>query len=69
LHGALKKNSEIRHAYSHFKLELTVFRIAAVPAGIVSESSAHRWCSDMELESLPLHGAHRKAYNKHKGDN
>ena len=68
LHGAIKKNSEIRHVYSHFKLELTVFRIEANPDGIVAERSAHRWCSDTELENLPLHGAHRKAYNKFKAD-
>ncbi len=64
LHGELKKNSEIRHVYSHFKLELTVFRIEANSDGIVAERSAHRWCNGTELEGLPLHGAHRKAYNK-----
>ncbi|RLB63754.1 MAG: A/G-specific adenine glycosylase [Deltaproteobacteria bacterium] len=68
LHGGLNKSGEIRHAYSHFKLELTVFRVEANPTGIIAERSAHRWCSGTELESLPLHGAHRKAYNKHKGD-
>ncbi len=68
LHGVLDKNSEIRHVYSHFKLELTVFSIDVGPAGIVSERSAHRWCSGTELEMLPLHGAHRKAYNKFKAN-
>ena len=68
LHGVLDKNSEIRHVYSHFKLELTVFRIEANSDGIVAERSAHRWCSGTELEDLPLHGAHRKAYNKFKTD-
>jgi A/G-specific adenine glycosylase len=68
LYGELKKNSEIRHAYSHFKLELTVFRVEVNPDRIIAERSASRWCSGPELESLPLHGAHRKAYNKFKTD-
>lgn len=68
LHGGLHKSGEIRHAYSHFKLELTVFRIEADPASIIAERSAHRWYNDNELEILPLHGAHRKAYNKHKSN-
>ena len=64
LHGALEKIGEIRHAYSHFKLELTVFKVDAGNAEGVAEGSAYRWCSGAELESLPLHGAHRKAYNQ-----
>ena len=68
LHGELNKSSEIRHAYSHFKLELTVFRTEVNPAEIIAERSAHRWCGGTELESLPLHGAHRKAYNLLKND-
>lgn len=62
LHGALQQVGTIRHAYSHFKLELTVFRVDAERARGVAEGGAYRWCSGTELESLPLHGAHRKAY-------
>lgn len=66
--GELSKAGEIRHAYSHFKLELTAFRVDVDPVGIGSESSTNRWCSGNELESLSLHGAHRKAYNKFNTD-
>ncbi|MCK4507303.1 MAG: A/G-specific adenine glycosylase [Desulfuromonadales bacterium] len=64
LHGSLEKVGEIRHVYSHFKLELSVFMVNTVIAECVAEGSKYCWCSDVELESLPLHGAHRKAYNQ-----
>ena len=64
LHGALEKVRDVRHAYSHFKLELTVFEVAAEPLGVITEESAYRWFCELELEHLPLHGAHRKAYKQ-----
>jgi A/G-specific adenine glycosylase len=64
LHGKLAKLAEVRHAYSHFKLELTVFTAEAEPARGIAEDNAYRWCRGTELERLPLHGAHRKAYNR-----
>jgi len=68
LHGSLKKVGEIRHAYSHFKLELSVYRVAAGGAEGIAEASTYRWFSGTELESLPLHGAHRKAYGQFEKD-
>jgi A/G-specific adenine glycosylase len=68
LHGSLKKVGEIRHAYSHFKLELSLFKVDAEVAEGVAEGSEYCWCSGTELESLPLHGAHRKAYNLFAND-
>ncbi len=64
LHGKIAKLGDVRHAYSHFKLELNVFTAEAEPARGVAESNAYRWCRCAELERLPLHGAHRKAYNR-----
>lgn len=64
LSGGLSRVGEIRHAYSHFKLELTVFRVDDDSAGGIAEDSAYRWCDGSERESLPLHGAHRKVCNK-----
>jgi A/G-specific adenine glycosylase len=64
LHGSVHKAGEVRHAYSHFKLELMVFSVDIVPTEKVSELVDYRWCSDSEVEALPLHGAHKKAYNK-----
>ena len=60
LHGTLEGPAEVRHAYSHFKLELAVFRVDAGAVDRIAEGRAYRWCSARELELLPLHGAHRK---------
>ena len=68
MQGALEKLADIRHAYSHFKLELAVFRVEAGTVDRIAEGSAYRWCSVDELELLPLHGAHRKACRKLAGD-
>lgn len=62
--GTLERVADVRHAYSHFKLELTVFTAAVDPAWMIAEEGDYRWCSGVELEQLPLHGAHRKAYIK-----
>jgi A/G-specific adenine glycosylase len=64
LHGALEGLAEVRHAYSHFKLELAVFRVEAGTVDRIAEANAYRWCSPSELELLPLHGAHRKVCSK-----
>lgn len=69
LQGALGKAAEIRHAYSHFKLELTVFRVDVEAAGLVAENCSARWCPGQEMAGLPLHGAHRKAYDQVQNDN
>ena len=68
LRGSLKKSGEIRHAYSHFKLELSLFKVDVGSAEKVAESCEYRFCSCTELEHLPLHGAHRKAYNQLSND-
>ncbi|MBE0576663.1 MAG: A/G-specific adenine glycosylase [Desulfuromonadales bacterium] len=64
LHGKIAKVGDVRHAYSHFKLELTVFAVEATPASGAAEGSSYRWCRGVEFERLPLHGAHRKAYHQ-----
>jgi len=68
LRGSLKKIGEIRHAYSHFKLELSLFEIDIGAAEKISESCEYRFYSAADLEHLPLHGAHRKAYNQFSND-
>jgi A/G-specific adenine glycosylase len=68
LHGLLEELTEVRHAYSHFKLELTVFRGAVADVGRIAEGGGYRWCTASELERLPLHGAHRKVCSKLAGD-
>ena len=64
LHGSVDKAGEVRHAYSHFKLELMVFSVDVEPITNIAETNAHCWCCADELEKLPIHGAHKKAYNK-----
>jgi A/G-specific adenine glycosylase len=50
----------VAHAYSHFKLDLRLFRASAADAGRVGEGEV-LWCTAAELHNLALHGAHRKA--------
>jgi A/G-specific adenine glycosylase len=64
LRGTIVESGEVQHAYSHFKLKLTVFRVEAEVATRVSDSGEYRWSSESEFKKLPLHGAHKKAYGK-----
>ena len=52
----------VRHAYSHFKLELTVFSVEVEKKTSVAEAGEYAWYSDDALKRLPLHGAHKKVY-------
>jgi len=60
LSGSPDKSCEIRHAYSHFKLELNVFSVVGVPVEMIAERDDYHWFSFKQLGELPLHGAHRK---------
>jgi A/G-specific adenine glycosylase len=60
--GELSALGEVKHAYSHFKLELLVFNVADGPADMVAESRSWRWFDARGLAGLPLHGAHRKVF-------
>jgi len=62
--GTPCKTGEIRHAYSHFKLELNVFSVAGTPADLIAERGGYRWFDHEQLAGLPLHGAHRKVFSK-----
>lgn len=58
--GEVKESGAVAHAYSHFKLDLRLYRaILAAPERVAEE--AGEWCSPDELRSLSLHGAHKKA--------
>lgn len=58
--GELKQVDDIRHAYSHFKLELTVFRAEVKASFFVAESGPMQWFHEEELSGLAVHGAHKK---------
>ncbi len=61
--GEPRELGRMRHAYSHFRLEVAVFQVA-VEAGwaqhLAAEADQGRWLSRTGLETLPLHGAHKK---------
>jgi A/G-specific adenine glycosylase len=59
--GQAEELGLIKHAYSHFKLELNLFQLQSDPSLREAESVV-RWVGAHEMETLPLHGAHRKAY-------
>jgi len=63
LAGELCEADAVRHAYSHFKLELSVFRIEIEKSTSVAEAGEYAWYSEDTLKRLPLHGAHKKAYS------
>jgi A/G-specific adenine glycosylase len=60
LSGALSEVGEVRHAYSHFKLDLSVFEVEIDLVEAVAEEDPYRWFAREEMGGLPLHGAHRK---------
>lgn len=61
LAGEPTEAGRVRHAYSHFKLDLRLYR-ATLPAGFaVAEAAESRWISPVEPNDPPLHGAHKKA--------
>ena len=50
---------EVRHVYSHFRLELALF-VAGPSQALVAETQESRLLTPAELATLPLHGAHKK---------
>ena len=52
---------KVKHAYSHFHLEVHLFSAAATGVDRMAESGASRWIPRRQIESLALHGAHKKA--------
>jgi len=64
LRGVPCRLCDIRHAYSHFKLELAVYMVDVESPELVAEGDGLLWFGGDELAALPVHGAHRKAYEK-----
>jgi A/G-specific adenine glycosylase len=60
LSGELQSAGSVRHAYSHFKLDLRLFRAGVEACGLVAEGT-QSWLPVAELSTLALHGAHQKA--------
>ncbi|MDT8419901.1 MAG: A/G-specific adenine glycosylase [Desulfuromonadales bacterium] len=57
--GRLQGLGRIEHLYSHFRLELHLFHANLAGPLLVNEEAGD-WCPADELETLALHGAHKK---------
>ena len=63
LSGRLCELGRVRHAYSHFRLEVAVFQVdvdGEMQAGQVAEGQPSLWLPTAKLAELALHGAHKK---------
>lgn len=63
LSGRVRELGRVRHAYSHFRLEVAVFQVAVDGErliGRVAEGRPSLWLPSAELAELALHGAHKK---------
>jgi A/G-specific adenine glycosylase len=63
LTGAPELVGQLKHAYSHFTLELALVRIR-VAAGCRVAEGEWQWLPAAQLQAVPLHGAHRKALHR-----
>lgn len=59
--GPVQLVGDLRHAYSHFRLALHLYRTELTSAERVAETQECRWLAPQALHELALHGAHRKA--------
>lgn len=57
--GPLEPLGTIEHIYSHFRLELHLFRANLAEKFQIAENQRD-WCPENELKNLALHGAHKK---------
>jgi A/G-specific adenine glycosylase len=63
LEGQLELLGSVRHTYSHFHLESSVYHVSVDCHGLVTEGENH-WFSPEKLSNLALHGAHKKVLAK-----
>jgi A/G-specific adenine glycosylase len=54
---------QLKHAYSHFTVDLALARLSGATGGRVAEGS-WQWLPLTQLRDTPLHGAHRKAMQR-----
>lgn len=66
LGGELAAAGELRHAYSHFTLQLALFT-AFGTAGARAGDDGWQWLTREQLRDEPFHGAHRKALERFGG--
>jgi len=61
--GRRKEIGRLKHAYSHFTLELELVRMSVGVNDRVADGIWH-WQTPEQLAATPLHGAHRKALER-----
>ncbi len=60
--GKAQALGRIKHVYSHFRLELQLFRVPVAGLAAMAETDGRsNWYTSVQLETLALHGAHKKA--------
>jgi len=61
LSGRLEVVGTIRHAYSHFRVQVEVFKVQIQKIdGVAEGGEGEQWLPEEALLDLPLHGAHKK---------
>jgi len=63
VYGKLQPLGHISHIYSHFRLDLQLFRLSVDELPRIAENE-NDWCQRDQLDDLALHGAHKKAVGK-----
>lgn len=61
LEGEPQPAGAVRHAYSHFRLDLQLYFALVDGAAAIGEETPSVWLKPTELRELPFHGAHQKA--------
>jgi len=61
--GSAEHLGQVRHVYSHFRLESLIFYLTVEQLSGIAEG-AGRWLRHADLEELALHGAHKKVLAK-----
>ncbi|MGI6496472.1 MAG: A/G-specific adenine glycosylase [Kiritimatiellia bacterium] len=59
--GDIGRRGVVRHVYSHFKLEMTVYAAPAPSRGMPRENASARWAAAADLPDLPLSKAPKLA--------
>lgn len=61
--GIIRALGNIRHVYSHFRLELQLFQVSIEDLPLIAEGETE-WFPVKQLENMALHGAHKKALGR-----
>lgn len=61
--GKLQELTQIRHAYTHFKITATVYMCRHISGKVKLKNAAdHHWIDFSDLKNYPVHGANKKFF-------